>query len=331
MYVGVDDSGSFEHENYGMFVAAYIRPRKRERIEKLFLEWEAGLPSRCKVSNEVKGYLLSDSQICFFAKNILQGNSIFPIMHHVFATPTKGVNRKTIEKQRQVNVQQIIHEVEKFRLKGDDYKDIANDYSGMAVWLKKKSLKSLLKIELLGFTIVNSINDSILWSVNKKFDRELKDLTIKIDNSFIGKKDNMIYWRDLMRMIVWNLTYSVIPIIHLDRWTHHHPFIKRFSQYPKSRSKLAVFTKEIRKCMNFYDSKEHFEIRIADIIASTYFRHYVQGEHLQAIMDLRVTNLNRPLRPFSIVALYDSGKRAPNPYTDKVYGDSLADIKEGRK
>ena len=328
MYVGIDDSGSFENEKLGLFAAVYVRPKKRSKLEKLFLDWETELPESCKKNGEVKGFLLNDQQLCEFAEHLLHNNSVYPIYHHVFATPTKGFNVTTLRAQRDTNVKQMIAEVENYHKKSKKFENMAIFYAKMAKWFKKRSNKSLLKLELLGFTIVKSINDSIMWSVVRKFDKELAELTIKIDNSFIGKTENMDFWRDMMRMMVWNMTYSVTPIIHLDSWKHSHPFLKRFYKYPKSKGRLGVFTREIRKCMNFYDSKGHFEIRIADIIANSYFRHFVLGEKLKAIDAYKPTNLNRPRNPYSLMAVFDTGKRAPNPYTDEIGDESLEQLEK---
>ena len=280
MLIGIDDSGSFANEHTGLFAAVYIRPRKIIKIEKLFLEWENSLPEATKDNGEVKGRLLDEAQLADFATRVMSNNGIFQIKHHVFAIPIEGQSAENVAYQREKNVKQLQVAVEDYRKQGSAFYAIAESYSKMAAWLKKRSMKTILKMELLSNTIYGSINDSILFSVLKGFDRELGQLSISIDKAFVNKEENMPYWRDMLRMAIWDLTYNGKGIIHLKNWNSHHPFIKRFYKFPKSRSSLAVFTDDIRKCINFYDSREHFEIRIADIVANTYFRHYVMGEEL---------------------------------------------------
>ena len=104
MIVGIDDSGSFKDEDMGLFAAVYIRPKKYEKLKKIFESWENDLPDKCKKDGEVKGWLLSDEQLAHFAENILLNNNVHGTKHHVFATPLVDFNIETIEYQRKRNV-----------------------------------------------------------------------------------------------------------------------------------------------------------------------------------------------------------------------------------
>lgn len=325
MIVGIDDSGSFKDEDMGLFAAVYIRPKKYEKLKKIFESWENDLPDKCKKDGEVKGWLLSDEQLAHFAENILLNNNVHGTKHHVFATPLVDFNIETIEYQRKRNVGQLLEGAEQYRKDGKKYYEIAQFYEDMSKWLSKRSLKTLLKIELLASTIFGSINDSIIWSVNKGFDRELGQLTIRMDKGFIEKPIHMNYWLDTMRTALWHLSYHGGGFIHLDTWTSNHPYVKRFNKFPKSRENLAVFTNEIRNCMNFYDSKEYLEIRMADIIASSYFRHYVKKEKLDSMDIFKKTRLY-PSKTYTIVAVQPTKVETPNPYLDEIGGTSLKDL-----
>ena len=329
MIIGIDDSGSFEKEELGMFAAVYIRPKKRDKLERIFLDWESSLPDSCKDKGEVKGRLLSPEQVRDFADRILRKNNIYPIKFHVFATPTRGFNVKMIIGQRDKNIRQYEAAIADYRKDGEEYENIANEYTKLVQWLRKRSIKTLLKIELLGNTIFKAINDSITWSAVKDFDRELGKLDIKIDKAFIDKPEHMTYWLDIMRNMVWNLSYHGGGIIHLNTWNSHHPFIKRFNADPKSRSRLSRATPEFKKSWNFYDSKDHFEIRLEDIVANAYFRRFVLNEEAleDAIIELQKSNVNKP-NTFTIVALQgESPTGTPNPYTDTVFGEQLNERK----
>jgi len=326
MIVGIDDSGSFKDEQIGMFAAVYIRPKKYEKLKQVFEEWEKVLPEESKKDGEVKGWLLKDEQLSYFAENILLNNNVHGTKHHVFATPLIDFNIATIEYQRTKNVKQMLEGAKQYRKDGKKFYEIAQFYENMSKWLSKRSLKTLLKIELLASTIFGSINDSIIWSVNKGFDRELGELTIRMDKGFIEKPIHMSYWLDTMRTALWHLSYHGGGFIHLDTWKSNHPYIKRFNKYPESRENLAVFTNEIRNRMNFYDSKEHFEIRMADVIANAYFRHYVKKEKLNCIDSFKKTRLY-PSKTYTIVAVQPSEVETPNPYTDNIGGTSLEDIR----
>ncbi len=325
MIVGIDDSGSFKDEHMGMFAAVYVRPKKYDKLKSVFEKWESDLPEECKKDGEVKGWLLNDEQLMYFAENILLNNNVHGTKHHVFATPLIDFNVETVKNQRTKNVRQLLEGADQYRKDGKEYYEIAQFYVDMSKWLSKRSLKTLLKIELLASTIFGAINDSIIWSVNKGFDRELGELTIRMDKGFIEKPIHMRYWLDTMRTALWHLSYHGGGFIHLDTWKSNHPYIKRFNKYPKSRENLAVFTNEIRNCMNFYDSKEYFEIRMADIVANAYFRHYVKKEDLKCINIFKKTRLY-PSKTYTIVAVQPTEVETPNPYTDSIGGTSLKDI-----
>ncbi len=330
MIIGIDDSGTFKEEHMGMFAAIYIRPKKYEKLKKVFELWEEGLPDRCRKDGEVKGWLLDDEQMSDFAEKVLLNNNVHGTKHHVFATPLIDFNVDTIKYQRDKNVKQLLEGAEQYRDDGKKYYKIAQFYEDMSKWLNKRSLKTLLKIELLSSTIYGAFRDSVVWSVNKDFDRELGDLTIRMDKGFIDKPIHMDYWLDTMRTSLWNLSYHGGGFIHLDTWRSNHPYVKRFIKYPDSNENLSVFTKEIRNCMNFYDSKDFYEIRMADIIANAYFRHYVKKENLRSLEIFKKTRLY-PTKTYTIVAVQPTEVQTPNPYTDKVGGVSLADIKAAAK
>lgn len=327
MIIGIDDSGSFENEELGMFAAAYIRPKKHNKLERLYLDWENSLTDDCKDNGEVKGRLLNPQQIRDFAEKILLNNNTYPIRFHVFATPTGGFNVEMIKGQRDKNIRQYEKAIADYHKLGEEYDNIANEYTDLIRWLKKRSIKTLLKIELLGSTIFGSINDSIKWSVVRRFDRELGELDIKIDKAFVNKPEHMTYWLDVMRNIIWHLSYHGGGIIHVTTWNSHHPFMKRFHADPKSQSRLTTATTELKKAMNFYDSKDHFEIRLADIIANAYFRRFILKEEAleNAIIELQKSNINKP-NTFTIVELQgESPFGTPNPYTDTIFGETLTD------
>jgi hypothetical protein len=326
MIVGIDDAGDFKSKDLGMFAAVYIRPKKLDKIRLVFEKWENTLPDDCRVDGEVKGWKLNEKQIIDFAKNVIRENGFGQIRHQVFAIPINKLSFEALDQQRSLHVTQYREGVDMYRKQGKEFDLIAGQFKQMADWLESKSLKTLAKIELLGFTIYESFNNSIAISVLRGFDRELGKLTIKIDQGLVDRPSSNSYWRDTMRNLFWNQSARGKGMIHIREWKSNHPFLKRFMKYPKSRDKLAVFTKEIRECMNFYDSKDHFEIRIADIIASTYYRHYVEKQNIgKSIRELKTSKLGKG--SFTIINVAPrKGPPIPNPYTDKIDGVSMDDL-----
>jgi len=328
MIIGIDDSGDFETHSQGMYAAVFIRPKKAEHIKRKFEEWESRLPVGSKDERgEVKGWMLSKDQLLDFARSIMNDNGYGQIKHHVFAIPVGSDSQIALEKQRQKHLVQYQAGIDEYREQGKEFFAIAGFYIQLSEWLTKRSMKSLAKLELLSFTVYRALNLAIITSTVRHFDKELGKLTIKIDEGLVGRPSTKAYWQDSLRSAVWNFSRQE-GIIHVKEWQSGHPFLKRFYQYPKSTETLGVFSDEIRKCMDFYDSKDHFEIRIADIVASTYFRTYVQKEDLYEVI--------KALRPTQIVfkgsyTLLQLGMRddadKSNPYTDRINGVTLEEIR----
>lgn len=330
MIIGIDDSGNFESDSKSLYAAIFIRPKKYDKIVKVFTSWEEGLPTSVKEDGEVKGRLLSKDQLVEFSDKVLINNGCGAIKLGVFMIDIDKHNSSSLIGQRQLNLTQIKEGVdEHYRGKGDEYKEITHQYNQMSTWLNAKSIKTLYKIQLLGITIVKSFNLAILISVNKGYDKELGSLTMSIDEGIVGRKSVEMYWRDLLRNQFWNLTSTVEPMIYLTTWRANHPFVKRFDQYPGSTEALSQFNRsEIDKVFNFYDSKDKPEIRIADIVASTYFRFFVQDEKsLEVAVDRMVSQVIIG-KPFTLIRMMNERHpSAKNPFEDKIDGLTMDDLK----
>lgn len=330
MIIGIDDSGDFETDPKSLYAAVFIRPKKYDRIIKTFTSWEDGLPASVKEGGEVKGWLLSIDQLAEFTDRVLINNGYGAIKLGVFMIDVDEHNSSSLLGQRELNLTQIKEGVDKnYRNNGDEYRKIIHQYSQMSAWLNAKSVKTLYKIELLGIAIVKSFNLAIIVSVDKRFDKELGKLTMSIDEGIVGRKSVEMYWRDLLRNQFWSLTSTVEPIIQLTTWRANHPYVKRFDQYPGSTESLSQFNRsEIDKVFNFYNSNDKPEIRIADIVASTYFRYFVQGEkNLKVVIDRMVSQVIVG-KPFTLIRMA-KGRHpyAKNPYEDEIEGVTIDDLR----
>lgn len=287
MIIGIDDSGNFDSDKLSFYASVFIRPKKYKQIKTKFILWEENLPDSVKENSEVKGKLLNEEQLIDFADKILINNGYGAIKAQAFGIEINESNKKHLITQQNRNVIQLNQQAkEVYRDQGDEYTQIATFYEQMASWLASKSLKTLYKIELLGIVIVKSLNLSIISSTLRNFDKELNKLEINIDEGITGRESVDRYWRDMMRTIFWHITYYVEPIIHIEEWRFNHPFLKRFIENPKDRSLKAMFTSEMRDLSKFYDSKDRPEIRMADIVASAYFRKYVKNENIDGAIKL---------------------------------------------
>jgi len=315
MIIGIDDSGDYDSAPVGLYAAILIRPKKQAKIEQHFLKWEGKLPSSVKKNGEVKGHLLSNDQLISFCEEVIR-NPFFGIKFLVVGIETDKLSKSSLDYQRDINLEQIAQGVAGYRKQGEEFLAIANEYEEMAKWLKKKSYKTLMKIDLLGFALFKALNEAIKQSVVRNFSRELADLQFKIDKGFIGKDEHLMYWKDIVRGQMWHLSYHGGGIIHIKQWNSHHPFLKKFYPDPSSKTEKSIVKPAFRDSINFYDSSESYEIRIADIIASTFFRHFINNEKLSAVRCLRSSNLSGRV-PYTLMKLSQTRVQTPNPYIDK--------------
>lgn len=330
MIVGIDDSGNFGDDPLSFYAAVFIRPRRYARIKEKFLLWENQVPDSAKENGEVKGKLLSEDQLIEFADIILTNNGYGAIKAQVFGIEINKTNTDALLNQRSRNVAQMREQSEEtYRAKGREFNQIASFYEQMADWLESKSLKTLFKIELLGIGIVKALNLAIISSTLRGFDKELGKLEINIDQGITGRASVDNYWRDTMRMIIWNITSSIEPIIHISEWRPNHPFIKRFYRYPEDQESLVMLTKEMRNLSQFYDSKDRYEIRIADIVASAYYRKYVKKEAINEAIRLMARQRIEFGQPYIKIGLSNTENPNPiNPYIDRVNGVTAEEIKK---
>lgn len=330
MIIGIDDSGDFTKDDWSLYASIFIRPKRYQKIKKKFEEWEEKLPESVKENGEVKGKLLSEAQLIDFADKILMNNGYGAIKVQVFGIQINESNTKALKNQQKLNVDQMRTQAkEVYRNKGKKYNQIASFYEQMADWLGSKSPKTLFKLELLGITIVKSLNLAIMTSTNRNFDKELGMLEINIDEGITGRKSVDRYFKDTMRTIFWNLTSQVEPLIMISEWRPNHPFLKKFIKYPESRHRIGSFKHSIRNVFQFHDSKQKYEIRIADIVASAYFRWYVKKEPLDDAIEAIASQLVLYRMPFIKVALSNRKNPDPvNPYTDRIDGVTATELEE---
>jgi hypothetical protein len=315
MIIGIDDSGDYESAPIGLYAAVLIRPKKQSKIKQRFLEWEGKLPNSVKKNGEVKGHLLSNDQLIDFCKVVIR-NPFFGIKFLVVGIEIEESSKSALDYQREINLKQIAQGVADYREQGKEFFGVANEYEEMAKWLKKKSYKTLMKIDLLGFALFKALNESIKQSVVRNFSKELADLQFKIDRGFIGKDEHLMYWKDIVRGQMWHFSYHGGGIIHIKQWNSHHPFLRKFYPDPASKAEISIVKSAFRDSINFYDSSESYEIRIADIIASAFFRHFVNGEKLSAVECLRNSNLSGRA-PYTLMKLSRTRVQTPNPYADE--------------
>lgn len=192
--------------------------------------------------------------------------------------------------QRKLTIEHLKTGIETYLKKGKEYKKIANQYTNMFDWWKNQSKQNILKMTVLGRTILDSLNHAICYSAIHGFDSELEYLQFKIDKDFIDQEAKKTNWKEILRNQLWNRRQGITRI---SEWDKNHPFLKTFVE--KEMEDKMIFKNELKKRINFYSSHNNFEIRIADIVATINRRYMVKKECNLVFKKLRLSSFSRGL------------------------------------
>ncbi len=301
MYIGIDETGDFKLDKLNFFISVFIRYKYLAEIESIFTAWEKSLPNNFKNPNgEVKGSLLSKKILEDFINNIIF-NKYYEIRYCSYGVFTDQASWDHVTLQRKMTIEQLEAAIKKYKERGKQYYKAANQYKNMLDWYKKLSDQNILKIAVLGRTILDSLNHAICYSAIHKFDNELNYLEFKIDKDFIDKGAKTINWKEILRN---QLRNSRQGLTILKEWDKNHPFLKTFIKDKKDDR--VHLNNELKKRINFYNSRFHWEIRIADIVAIIN-RRYIVGKKCSSVFKkLRQSSFSKGLYDRLILTKPDS-------------------------
>lgn len=272
MIIGIDESGNFETDQFSVSAAVYIRPRKADKIRNVFEKWEKSLPSSVKDRGEVKGFRLNEEQLNDFVENILVHNGYGRIRHTAVGIRSRDVAQSKMLQNRQAMLAKQLEDAEQnYRkcFRGVD----AGFCHDMAGWLRGLSDKSYSKFEMLCAILFDAFRFAPIAAMKSGCDKELKSLGISIDSTIIGRPSTQRYWEKILHDDFWNRSYTGEAFVYFTDWKPNHPFMKRFIAASLGAGKIE-FTEELQKCWGFANSKDKFEIRIADIVSNILYRYF---------------------------------------------------------
>lgn len=154
---------------------------------------------------------------------------------------------------------------------------MAKQYERMAIWHKNAKkmhyphfFKLILLRSLINHAFVNAIGISILLEMLGDKGQNLLNTEFKIDKDFIRAAEPNIYWKELLRNTFIAFTRNN-PIPALAEWKETgHPFLEKY----KGDNDTLNFNDVFRNHCDFYDSHNHFEVQIADIVGIIINRHH---------------------------------------------------------
>jgi hypothetical protein len=269
MLIAIDESGSFAAKAAGrnFFVAIHLRQGEQllEQKRAQFVAWERTLPRSLKDSKgEFKGSALSDAQLLDFARHIFGRAPAVGVTPVAIQPSTHSA--EVLVKHRHVALVGIKEGVNEYRSLGRPA--VAQTYEEMGNWFKNLDGSLYLKVTLLGECIVNSLINAIGHSVSGGSDAELVDLRYVIDRDFVRGPRRLSFWREILRNQLWHITRRT-PIPLVTEWRDTgHPFLTKIMR----NGKPDLNDLFVSNCC-FGSSREHLELRIADMTAAIVNRY----------------------------------------------------------
>jgi len=277
MTVAIDETGDFNEtsDSHSFFVAAYIQSEngQLEVKRKQFDDWENTLPDVIKTKKgEVKGSALNVGQLQSFLKSVIfklpevRTSYVSLIPAH---TPID-----IIRKYQRFEIRQVEYSLKAFIEAGNKKKNI-NFLREYSKWLNKRPLKDFIKMLCLKNALLDTLNNTMIYGIVNDKIAELLNISYKVDRDFLTEEN--MYWSEYARRSVQENSKSR-PFPMLNTWDKDHPvkkkyFIKR--ENGRDGINLNIIFKDNLK---FVDSKDNFEVRIADVLGIIINRFWNKGE-----------------------------------------------------
>jgi len=275
MIIGIDETGNFDAtlNLRHLFIAAFIESENGKLAVKRdqFTKWENNLSTNFKTADgEVKGSLLKGEQLLQFLQQVVFQ---IPIVRTsiVSVMPAKTTSA-LIDKHYQMELKQVEYSNLIYKTRGSKKYNL-NFLENYVHWLRKRSLRDYLKMHCLKHLLKDSFNNAIIHAALQDRVEELLDISFKVDRDFLTEEN--IFWEHYSKTSIENYTKDS-PFIVIDTWDENHPFTQKYIFQHKGKSCVNIRT--AYKNLKFLDSKDHFEIRIADIMGIIYNRFYNRGE-----------------------------------------------------
>jgi len=269
LVIAVDEAGDFRASSSldHFYVAAIVRPGKEEQYQR----WEAGIPARNrKEDGEVKGgYLTDDRQhdfvrevICASPRVIITRVAIQPSMH------PPG----SLRAHQAATVKLAQESAARFKRHGNA--GMVAEASGFARWLQRMQEPQYMKLALQTEVVAQSLADAVGHAVTGGFDLELPSLRYKIDRGVLGDSpEDRRYWKRFIATQVRRLPEDT-ALVSLDTWeATGHPFLDLY-RHGSGWDLNPLFDE---RC-DFVSSRDHYQLRIADIVASLHRLFYMSKD-----------------------------------------------------
>jgi hypothetical protein len=272
MDIYIDESGSFvctDAPDAWSVVAAYVTyPSQRKKLLRLLNQ----LKVRCGKSaeHEIKLKHVTETDLSWFLETLSTMGGIF----FCTATDVAMINKEIVEEHRSIQASKIVEHIDKMLHDSmkESLRQLSDDVNGLSAQLYLQLISQ--------FTLINDIlNRSTLYY------SQVRPSALSCFKWFIDQKNTTkIIFEEAFEKMTPGILQSIAlrePFIELTEGDYS--FMENYNYDPEStpdylqehygftnlKGNAFNIGKIIREDMRFVDSKDHFGVQIADLLAST--------------------------------------------------------------
>ena len=305
MITGIDETGDFDPNSklFNFFVGVHLDQNSNKLTIKRsqFNIWEGSIPEKYKIAGEVKGQNIPDEYLVTFFNEVLE---IKPTVLYSAVRIVPFQNPpELLEKHKAYEVKQF----EKVIAQATEAEHLnwADGYKKILAWYKNRNYQIQMKMKCLEHLLGISLNHILGWAqityiLDNNDITNLRDISFKIDKDFVRAENVKIIWNEIFRQFWQQFTHrDPLPIMAAWR-DEDHPFLKLYEAEGGKTNMKNIF----RNNTQFLDSKDSWEIRMADLVGTILHRYQNRGK-CNEIGEKMMKHLGKKQKNYTHIILND--------------------------
>lgn len=280
MIIGIDETGDFDPKSkYKQFVSAVAVDQNAGKHlikKKQFLDWEATIPfeNRDPKSGELKGRFLLPTQIHEFFFHVLMVEP--PAYFTVIEFDPSNNPTFVVQQHKQWTLGQM--NIAMTERKNANQPNWTKRWNEIIAWYGKQNYQHVVKINLLQKLHFLAFNQAFFYAqhllvIDGGDDSNLK-IQFKIDKDFVRSRLLRNFW-DIHSFKEWQaFIRQDKPLVFGDNKEIMDALRKNFT----FMNNMIDFGRAFDDGTSFVDSKNHFEVRLADIFGNILHRYHNKGQ-----------------------------------------------------
>lgn len=263
MRIFADESGSFSWSTpaISLMVALVTPSEAMDALTSRFLTWKGSIVGDS--ARELKGSELDSAQLQSFVRQVLPHSEHAPFLTVVGADTAHTQESHVAMAKDQLSAQ-YAHTARLLLKRNPPNKSLAQGYTELSGWTKKRSAVNFLWIAVAERAIAEAIQLMICAFMEEEHDREFENIEIDIDRSFIKEPGPVNFWLEYHRVARLNRAYKGQPILVPRDWKlRDHPYHRKYQK----EAGITNLADLLRNHMRFVDSRTSIGVQVTDICA----------------------------------------------------------------